>query len=238
MQHGQGKLWYLRRLNLFAGMSPEEVETIADQLRERTCRRRETLLDPTAPGDRIFLIKRGAVRVYHLSPDGRELTSAILRPGQLLGTSSLVGVGEHDAFAEAMEETYLCEATAEEFVRLMSGHPLLAAKVTVALARQLLRLERQLEQLAFQEVPARLAQALLQLADDNGGQLPNQLTHAELATLVATTRETVTKALSDFVAAGLVEVGYRHLAILDPTGLQRIADVEEGVQTSDIVRRS
>jgi CRP-like cAMP-binding protein len=221
------KLWYLRRLNLFAGMSPSEVESVAGHLRDRACRRRETILAPESPGDRIHLVKSGLVRIYSLSPEGKELTTAILRPGQLFGTSALVGVGERAAFAEAFEDSYVCEATAEEFLRIMSSHPGLAAKVMVAMARQALRLEQQLERLAFQEVPARLAEVLLQLAEANGGQLPPHLTHEELAKLVGTTRETVTKALAQFAARGLVEVGYRRIAIRDAEGLRGTLGVEE-----------
>jgi CRP-like cAMP-binding protein len=96
-----------------------------------------------------------------------QLTTAILRPGQLLATAAVAGVRHQAAFAEELEpQTCVCDATAEEFLRMMSAHPLLAAKVMVALARQALRLEH----LAFQEVPVRLAQTLRQLADDNGGR--------------------------------------------------------------------
>lgn len=221
------KLWYLRRLNLFDGMSPVEIEEIAARLRERTCQRRETIVEPYEPGDRIYLVKSGAVRVYQLNADGRELTTAILRPGQLFGTSALIGIGSTGTFVEALEEAYICEASADEFLRIMSAHPLLAAKVTVAMARQLLRLERQLEQLAFQAVPARLAQALLQLAEENGGELPAQLTHEELAKLTGTTRATVTKVLSEFAEEGIVAIGYRKLTLLDKAPLQQIAGVEE-----------
>ncbi len=220
------KLWYLRRLNLFAAMSPAEIEAVASRLRDRSYRRRETVLDPHTPADRVYLVKSGAVRIYQLSAEGREVTTAILRPGQLLGTSALVGVGERSAFAEATEDSYICEATAEEFLRILAGHPLLATKVTVALARQLLRLEQQLERLALQQVPVRLAQVLLQLAEDNGGPLPEGLTHEELAKLIGSTRETVTKILAGFAERGLVELGYRRLTITDPAGLRLEAGVD------------
>ncbi len=217
------KLWYLRRLNLFAAMSPEEVEAIASRLHERSCRRKETVLDATGQ-DRIYLIKSGSVRLYRLSPDGRELTTAILRPGQMFGTSALVGKGSDSTFAQAMEDAYVCEASAEEFMSIMSSHPLLAAQVTVALARQLLQMEQQLDRMAFQDVPERLAQALLQLAEDCGDTAePLRMTHEELARLAGTTRETATKVLDEFATDGLVQLGYRKVVILDPIGLSDVA---------------
>jgi CRP/FNR family transcriptional regulator, cyclic AMP receptor protein len=219
------KLWYLRRLNLFAGMEPDEIEQISKRMRDRACQRREMILDPTSSGDRIFLVKRGAVRVYRLSSEGRELTTAILRPGQLFGTSALIGHVESGSFVEGLNnDAYICEASADEFLRIMGGHPVLAAKVTVLMARQLLHMEKQLEQLAFLDVPSRLAETLLLLAEENDEELPSNLTHEELAGLVGTTRETVTKTLSHFVSLGAVEVSYRHVAILDREVLRQQAE--------------
>lgn len=220
----QRKLWYLRRLNLFAGMAHEEIEEISRHLRDRACHRGQMILDEEGRNDRIYLIKSGTVRIYRLSPEGRELTTAILRPGQMFGTSALFGETESEAIAEALDEAYVCDASAEQFMRLMARHPALAAKISVLLARQLLRLEQQLARLAFQDAPTRLAQALLVLAEDNGGQLPPNLTHEELATLIGSTRATVTKTLAEFARDGAVEIGYRHLVILDFDRLQSLAD--------------
>jgi CRP/FNR family cyclic AMP-dependent transcriptional regulator len=221
------KLWYMQRLNLFAGLSHDEIEAMAGRLHDQVWQRRQLIMEPESRGDRIYLVKTGAVRVYQISSEGRELTTAILRPGQLLGTAALAGVRQQAAFAEALEpQTCVCDATADEFLRMMSAHPMLAAKVMVALARQALRLEQQLEQLAFQEVPVRLAQALVQLAEDNGGELAAGLTHETLARLISSTRETVSKVLGEFADQRLVALGYRRIRILDWPGLRRIAGVD------------
>jgi CRP-like cAMP-binding protein len=221
------KLWYMQRLNLFAGLTREEIESLAGRLHDRVLDRRQLILEPESRADRIYLVKTGAVRVYQISAEGRELTTGILRPGQLLGTAALAGVSQQGAVAEALEpQTCVCDATAEEFLRMMSAHPILAAKVMVALARQALRLEQQLEQLAFQEVPVRLAQALIQLAEDSGGELPAGLTHESLAKLISSTRETVSKTLGEFADRRLVELGYRRIGVLDWPGLRRIAGLE------------
>jgi CRP-like cAMP-binding protein len=80
------KVWYLRRLNLFSDLTPQEIETVASRLGERACSRREIVLNPHSPGDRVYIVKSGSVRLYRLSPEGRQLTTAVLRPGQLFGT--------------------------------------------------------------------------------------------------------------------------------------------------------
>ena len=178
MSATERRLWYMQRLNLFGGLSKVEIEALAGQLHDRVQRKRQLILDPESGGDRIYLVKTGAVRVYQISQEGRELTTAILRPGQLLGTAALAGISQQGVCAEALEaQTCVCDATADEFLRMMSAHPVLAAKVMVTLARQALRLEQQLEQLAFREVPVRLAQALIQLAEDSAScrSSPNAL---------------------------------------------------------------
>jgi CRP/FNR family transcriptional regulator, cyclic AMP receptor protein len=224
MSATERRLWYMQRLNLFSGLAREEIEALAGRLHDRVLQKRQIILDPEAFGERIYLVKTGAVRVYQISAEGRELTTAILRPGQLLGTAALAGVSHQASVAEALEpQTCVCDATADEFLRMMSAHPVLAAKVMVTLARQALRLEQQLEQLAFREVPVRVAQALVQLAEDSGGELPSSITHEALAKLISSTRETVSKTLGQFADQGLVELGYRRIRVLDWPRLRQVA---------------
>src|SRR5258708_23362327 len=101
MSASQRRLWYMQRLNLFAGLAKEEIEAMAGRLHDRVWQRRQLILDPESAGDRIYLVKTGAVRVYQISPGGRELTTAILRPSQLLGTPALAGIRQQGAFAQA-----------------------------------------------------------------------------------------------------------------------------------------
>jgi CRP-like cAMP-binding protein len=87
----------MQRLNLFAGLAKEEIEALAGRLHDQVWQRRQLILDPESAGDRIYLVKTGAVRVYQISAEGRELTTAILRPGQLLGTAALAGISQQGA---------------------------------------------------------------------------------------------------------------------------------------------
>jgi CRP-like cAMP-binding protein len=228
MNAGSEKIWYLQRLNLFAGMAPAEIEMVSRDMRERRRRRGETILGPRSAGDRIYLVKSGLVRVYQFDLTGREVTTGLMRPGQLFGTSSLIGVGKQPAFAEAMEDAEICEMAAEEFLAVVKSHPQFAAQVIIAMARQFLGLEQQMARLLSEGVHTRLARVLLQLADSCGGQLPPKLTHADLAGLVGTSRETVTRVLAQFAERGLVTIGYRKLAIADPEALRREAGLEYG----------
>ncbi|MBI3968859.1 MAG: Crp/Fnr family transcriptional regulator [Chloroflexi bacterium] len=223
MNNEERKLWFLQRLNLVVGLSEAEREAIARKLRDRVVRRGELVLGPDEPRDRIYLIKSGLIRVFRRGPTGREVTAAFLHPGQLVGTSALFAVGDRDTFARAVEESYVCEITSEDFLRLVTSYPRLAVKLMQTMARQILRLEQQVERQAVQDVRARLVQVLAELAEDSGGQLPPRLTHQELARIAGTTRATVTKVLAELENRGLVQVGYRRLGITDLAGLRQEA---------------
>src|SRR5258708_27445531 len=150
MSATQRRVWSMRRLTLFAGLAKEEMEDLAGRRQDQVWQGRQLILDRESAGDRIYLVKTGAVRVYQISPEGRELTTAILRQGQLLGTAALAGISQQAAFAEALEsQTCVCDATADEFLRMMSAHPMLAAQIMGTVARQALRLQQQRRQVAL-----------------------------------------------------------------------------------------
>src|SRR5258708_37540993 len=106
------KLWYLRRLNLFEGMSAEEVERVSHDLRMRSCAAKSSVLDGST--ERVYMVKQGRVRLYHITQNGHEVTTAVLVPGQLLGLGALLGNGGDAAFAEALQDTVICDAAAQD----------------------------------------------------------------------------------------------------------------------------
>lgn len=117
------KVWYFRQLNLFAGVPAFKLESLVERMQEWCCLRGEAVIEQGASNDRIHLIKRGAVRLFRRSDDGREVTLAILRPGQVLGTLALLGTRRSDVGVQPLENTHICSTPADEFLRLMAGHP-------------------------------------------------------------------------------------------------------------------
>jgi len=99
------KLWFLRRLNLFDGMTDAEVEEVSRELRMRHCPPRTPILE--SPAERVYVIKEGRVRLYHLSAQGQEVTTAVLGPGQLFGLGSLFGKSSEATHAEPIQELSL-----------------------------------------------------------------------------------------------------------------------------------
>ncbi len=219
------KIWLLRRLNLFDGMTDAEVEEISRELRMRSYASRQLLsLDG---GDRVYLLKQGRVRLYHLTPDGQEITTAVVVPGQLFGLGAFLGGDGTATYAEVLEEGCVCEAGAQDFLAILARHPLLMARVVMVMAKQIFRLEQTIESMASQPVPRRLATLLLEEMEEGetmeSGVLLPPHSQEELARLVGTTRESVSRSLSVWRAEGLITMRGRRIVILDPRRLRREA---------------
>ncbi len=210
------KLWYLRRLNLFEGMSAEEVERVSHDLRMRSCSAKSSVLDGSS--ERVYMVKQGRVRLYHLSENGQEVTTAVLVPGQLFGLGALFGKGGNATFAQALEDTVICDAAAQDFINMMAHHPILMAKVMMAMARQMLRLESTIESIVSRPVAARLADLVITLAEEaerspSGTMLVPVYSHEELGKMIGASRESVSRTLGDWRRAGIITMQGRRIVI-------------------------
>ncbi len=217
------KLWYLRRLNLFEGMSEAEVERVSHELRMRRCEARSTVLDGS--GDRIYMVKQGRVRLYHVTEDGQEITTAVLGAGQLFGLGSLFAGTGNATFAKALEDTVVCDAGAQDFISMMARHPILMAKVMMVMARQMVRLESTIESIASRPVAGRLADLIINLAEQaersrDGAVLLPAYSHEELGKMIGATRESVSRTLGDWRRRGILSTQGRRIVIEKPAALR------------------
>lgn len=218
------KLWYLRRLNLFDGMSAEEVERVSHDLRMRSCSAKSSVLDGSS--ERVYMVKQGRVRLYHITENGQEVTTAVLAPGQLFGLGALFGKGGGGAtFAEALEDTVICDAAAQDFISMMARHPILMAKVMMAMARQMIRLESTIETIVSRPVAGRLADLVITLAEQaerspNGAILLPAYSHEELGKMIGATRESVSRTLGDWRRTGIISMQGRRITIRKPAALR------------------
>jgi CRP/FNR family transcriptional regulator, cyclic AMP receptor protein len=217
------KLWYLRRLNLFEGMSAEEVERISHDLRMRSCPARSSVLDGST--ERVYMVKHGRVRLYHVTEQGQEVTTAVLGPGQLFGLGAFFSKGGDATFAEALDDTLVCDAAAQDFINMMARHPILMAKVMMAMARQMLRLESTIESIVSRPVAGRLADLVLSLAEQadrspNGAMVLPAYSHEELGKMIGATRESVSRTLGAWRRAGIITTQGRRIVVQKPTALR------------------
>jgi CRP-like cAMP-binding protein len=221
------KLWYLRRLNLFEGMTETEVEQVSRELKMRHCAPRQPVLE--SGSDRVYLVKEGRIRLFHLLEDGQEVTTAMLRPGQLFGLGALFGGDESATNAEAVEPSLICEAGAQDFLSMLARHPLLMAKVVMVMARQIFQLEQAIETIASQTVRSRLAGLLLSMDSEarNGSPAERPLpaiSQEQMAKSISTSRESVSRTLARWQRDGLIGRRGRRIVVLRPDQLRRIAE--------------
>lgn len=214
---------------LFATLDDDARAALLGAMHEITLRRGEVLFNEGDPGDRLYLVIDGKMKLGHSSGDGRENLLAILGPGELLGELTLFDPGERTATATAVAVTQLLELQHDPFMEIVDTRPELAKHMLRALAVRLRKTNEALADLVFSDVPGRVAKALLDLAERFGEETPDglrvahDLTQEELAQLVGASRETVNKSLADFISRGWIRLEGRAVQILDLDRVRRRA---------------
>ena len=204
------KLWILRRLDLFEGLSEADLERIGSLMRERTCRAGDDVIVRPS-GDRLYVLKSGRVQVTN-----GEVNVAVLGPGQILGTSSLFGAAAAGQKVVALEDVLICDVPAGQFLAAMTAHPRLAAKVALHLARRLFDLERTVRRAATEPVEGRLADLLLRVADRSASPARvNGISQADMARMIGASRESVSRTLASWERDGLLRTRPRQVELLD-----------------------
>ncbi len=215
------KIGYLRSNDLFRDLAEKEMEMLDRFTSMTTCESGRIFYSPGETGEVLFLLKRGRVQIYRLSPEGKRLVIAILEAGTLFGEMALIGQGMHNTFAEAVEPCTLCAMSRRDVEMLLAKFPSVVTRLLEIMGTRLREAEARLEGLAFKSVPSRLAELLLQLQHNN---FVDGHTHQDLAEMIGTYRETVTQTLNDFKTQGLIEIHRKRIEIRDATQLKELAE--------------
>ena len=219
----------INRAPLFAALDVEAAAALRTSMIEVRARKGEVIFVEGEPGDRLYVINEGKITLGHKAGDGRETLLAVLGPGEMFGELSLFDPGQRTATATALTDATVLGLSREAFRPWLIGRPEVAEKLLQALAQRLRRTEDAMADLVFSDVPGRVAKALLELADKFGvfreGEMyvEHDMTQEELAQLVGASRETVNKALAEFVNRAWLRVEQRSVTILDVERLQRRA---------------
>jgi CRP/FNR family transcriptional regulator, cyclic AMP receptor protein len=219
----------LTRAPLFTALDEEAASAVRTSMSETTLHRGELLFSEGEPGDTLYVIADGKLKLGRSAADGRENLIAVLGPGEMFGELSLFDPGPRTATATALTDTDLMGLSHEHLRPWLTGRPEVALQLLQALAQRLRRTNANLADLVFSDVPGRVAKALLDLSErfgqplDEGVHVPHDLTQEELAQLVGASRETVNKALADFAARGWLRLEGRAVVLLDVERLTRRA---------------
>ena len=219
----------IRSHSLFSAISQEAAEGLLALMTPLRLQRGHVLFRQGDRGDRLYLIKSGSIKLGTISSDGRESLLDILGRGEMIGELTLFDPGPRTATATAVLTADLLELSHAEMGKWIAANPTAARQLLAALARRLRRTDAALGDLVFTDVPGRIAKTLIDLAERFGevtskGVLVNHgLTQEELAQLVGASRETVNKALSEFISRGWVTLEGRGACWLDLEQLSRRA---------------
>jgi len=220
----------LAQASLFAALDDQAAAALRSTMAEVSLPRGAVLFNEGEPGDRLYVISEGKIKLGTTSTDGRETLLAILGPGEMFGELSFFDPGPRTSTATALTKTKLVGAGHGDLEPWLKDHPEVAAALLRALAHRLRRNNETLSDLVFSDVPGRVAKALLDLArrfgetnPDGSVHVVHDLTQEELAQLVGASRETVNKALADFQNRGWLRIEQRGVELLDLDRLNRRA---------------
>jgi CRP/FNR family transcriptional regulator, cyclic AMP receptor protein len=219
----------LARIPLLQDVPEEALGQLTRSLRRRTYHRGEVIFHQGDPGDTLHLVRNGRVKVVIPAETGDEVLLAILGPGDCFGELALLDGEPRSASVVAMESVETLVLGRQEFLTFFRSNPETAERLMMNLARIIRRVNEDVADLAFLDLPGRLAKKLLELADSYGQPMEGgrgieitvPLTQEELAGMIGATRPSVNKVLGWYEDQGSIERRGRRIAILRPDALRR-----------------
>jgi CRP-like cAMP-binding protein len=215
------KLGMLRASDLFHGLSDEQMADVEKVTVMTTCKRGNLIYGQDDRTETLFLLKKGSVALYRLSPEGKKLTTALIAPGTLFGDMEFTGSTLAGSFAEASEDSILCVMTRHDLEQLISRYPVIGIRLLNVLSRRVRNLEARLEEGLLRDIPARVAAAILRLREEQRSD-EVRVTHQELADSLGTYRETVTSTLGDLQNRRFVTLERSRILVNDASALEKI----------------
>jgi len=224
----------LKKVPFFSNMSQAEAHALAERLIIRRFGPNQIIFHLGDPAGLLYIITSGKIKISHSSADGQEAVLAILGAGDFFGELALLDDSPRSASAEAIEPTDTLTLHRDDFLGYLDTNPAFARHVLNILARRIRHLNKQISDIFFLDLPARLARTLLLLAEQHGHtteigvRIDLSLTQTDLAEMTGATRVSINKALGRFRRAKWVLVEGRQLTILDQDALQRLIEISGG----------
>ena len=207
---------------LFGGMPPEHLDEIEKIAVRKKYSRGESVFFEGDPGVGFYMVATGKVKVFKTSLSGKEQILHIFGPGEPFGEVPVFHGQPFPAHAMALEKTTLIFFPRKDFVELVHTMPSLVLNMLAVLSMRLRRFATQIENLSLKEVPARLAGYLVYLSEEQGNreQVELQISKGQLASLLGTIPETLSRIFARMSDEGLISVEGKKISLLDPEGLE------------------
>ena len=220
---------FLRRVPLFAGLSDEEFRELETIFQPRAYRKNQVIFVEEETGEYMYVVIAGKVKASKTSATGKETLLAIHQPGDFFGEMSLLDGKTSPATVSAIEDCKIAIISRADFQRLLMCNERVVSQIIQVLCSRLRSVWNQVQSLSYSNADSRIRAGVLQLARRHGindarGILINlKITHDELAKMVGTSRETVTRTLTDLQKQGIIKMADRRIIVCDAKKLAPIS---------------
>jgi CRP/FNR family cyclic AMP-dependent transcriptional regulator len=227
---GEEQIRLLTLVDIFEPLSKKEIGAIQWKHLNTTVEKGETFYTPMDLCETLFVLQSGKVRIYRATPEGREFTVAVIGSGTVFGEMVLTGQRQRNSYAQAIEESEVSAMCRADVERLILDRPRVGLQLVHLLSERLAIHEIRMEDMALKEVPARLANLILLLLENEGlrtptsYKIPTRYTHQQLSSMIGAKREAVTRALARLRELGAVNVKRRYIHVEDIETLRKATE--------------
>lgn len=214
------KYWYLRNYNLFSNLTKEQINDLSNISKFTRMKKGQTIYFANDEIKRLYFLINGKIKISEMDQSGNEMIKDIILTGDLFGEISFNTMTLTHEYAEILSsEVILCSFTMEEFEILMEKHPMLCLNFTKKIGDKLRKLEHRYANLVFKDVKDRLKDFLKIWALNEGKDTPegvlikNYLTHNEIASLISSSRQTVTTIINELKEEGALSYSRSQIVI-------------------------
>ena len=224
-------MWYLDNINLYDILCPPKIKGYVDK-HFINHNKNDIIYNQSTPDNKVYLISKGKVKVVNYSAEGNEIIKAILTKGELFGEKALWGDIERDEHAIAMtDNTQLCPLPVNKMYELMRDNGRFSIEINKIIGFRLKKMERRLERLLFKDSQTRLVEFIQDLIEEQNIhsedkiELSHFYTQSDIANLIGTTRETVTKLLNHFKQDGILEYTRKTITITNKDAFSKLSSL-------------
>ncbi len=217
--------WHLKNFNIFKAMSEPEVMRLQDMITTDWIKKKDPVYLQGEKVRWVYFLKKGLVKLSMPSSQGKAITVALLKPGEIFGELTSSDDPEASTEAIALKDSYLCRMSHERFFEFARNNSEMFFRINKLLGLRMKKVEIAIHDMLFLDVPARLSKLLLQLLETDSEDSPEgkritlPLTHQEIANLVGATREMVTMVLGKMTDEGVIIQVKRRIIVTDPARL-------------------
>jgi len=214
----------LKTCPFFAGLSDDDIEALMGIARVRESSRGELLFSDGEKAVGFFVVLDGKVKVYKLSPEGKERILHIIHPGGTFAEAAIFADGLYPAYAEPLQTSKLLFLPKEGFLNLLMDNGRISINMIAGLSKFLRQFANQIEDLTFKDVPSRLARYLMVLSEGAKESVELPISKSQLASNLGTVSETLSRTLRKLSEDELISVSGKKVEILDFGRLEELAE--------------